>query len=135
MDIKTTEQLLREVADSRAAWRAAERQFQADYAAVMKRLLNEAAYNMMSVEQVSAASGIPNKQVRAMMRRFNLNPKHGRKMLSEQAAKALHKNAALMGVKPEDMDLTSPLAYLPMGDALKRRLVEETTSVVTEVEE
>jgi len=56
------------------------------------------------------------------MRLAGLNPKMGKTLLAESASKALTENAMLMGVDPEKMDLTSPLAYLPMGNELKQRL-------------
>lgn len=134
MDTQTTEKLLSYAAETRAAWSRAERKFRQEYEYVMRHLLHEAAYNMMSVEQVGKAANLTPKQVRSMMRRFNLNPKHERKMLSRRAAEALRYNSELMGISPEEMDFTSPLAYLPMGDQLRAELARHTTASVVEIE-
>ena len=112
------------IAEARTKWDRAFRKFNADVEYLMARLLNEAAVNHMSVEQVAKASGLPAKRVRALMRDHGLNPKQGKRLLANHAATALTENAALLGIEPHEMDLTSPLAYLPMGSDL--RLILET---------
>lgn len=128
--------LLRSLAVKRAEWNRADKRFRAEYEAHLKALLYEASYRMMTVEQVATALHLTTKQVRAAMRRYDLNPKHGRKFLSDKAGKALHQNAELLGLDPTEMDFTSPLAYLPMGEQMKAELAEaKTPETVTEIEE
>jgi hypothetical protein len=120
------------IAEARAKWDMAFRKFNADVEYLMARLLNEAAVNHMSVEQVAKASGLPAKRVRALMRDHGLNPKQGKRLLANHAATALTENAALLGIEPHEMDLTSPLAYLPMGSDLRRILETEAGKGVKE---
>lgn len=110
-------------------------EFDSGVAAVMSRLLHEAARNYMSVEEVAKAGGFTVKRVRQMMRDVGLNPRDGKNLLSKKAAEALSNNAALLGVEPGEMDLMSPLAYLPMGEQLRRELQDKTVSKVTELPE
>lgn len=123
------------VCEARAAWLKARRKFDADVEYVMKRLINEAAVNFMSAEEVSKASGISVKQIRALMRSAGLDPKKGKRLLSKQAAEALAENAVLLGIEPHEMDLMSPLAYLPMGSELRQQLIDATVKPVTEIED
>lgn len=115
---------LEAVRDARAAWNKAKRQFESDVDLIMARLLNEAAVNYMSVPQISKASGLTPTKVRALMRKHNLNPKRGKRALAAAAATALQENSALLGIEPHEMDLMSPLAYLPMGSELRQELSE-----------
>lgn len=103
-------------------WAAAIKQHQSDVDTVMSRLLHEAAANRMSPEQVARSLGSTPTRVRALMRRHGLNPKMGKNLLERTAAQALHENAALLGIEPREMDLLSPLAYLPMGEAMRERV-------------
>lgn len=112
-----------------------EAKFQSDVSAVMRRLLHEAAANLMSVEEVARDSGYTVKRIRQMMRDIGLNPTAGRNLLSKKAAEALATNADLMGIEPSEMDLMSPLAYLPMGEQLRRQLQDSTVSQVTALDE
>lgn len=118
---------MEKVAEARAKWTASKREFDEAVNKVMGRLLNEAAVAFMSVDEVSKASGLSKLQVRNLMRANGLDPRDGKALLAKSAAKALDENAALLGIDPVDMDLTSPLAYLPMGDALRRELQSEAT--------
>lgn len=116
-------------------WKQAQRKFNADVALMMKRLLHEAARNRMSVEEVARFSGMSPRRVRTLMRLHGLDPRSGKNLLAETAAKALNENAALLGVKPDEIDLMSPLAYLPMGEQMRRELQEKTVSKVVELDE
>lgn len=108
--------------------------FYADMNTIMHRLLHEAARNYMSPEEVAKASGFTTKRVRQMMRDVGLNPRDGKNLLQRKAAEALANNAALLGIEPSEMDLMSPLAYLPMGSEMKRELQDATISKVEESE-
>jgi hypothetical protein len=123
------------VAEARAKWTAAKRQFDADVNKVMRRLLHEAAANYMSVEEVAQASGLGKTQVRSMMRLNGMDPRDGKTLLAETAAKALAENAELLGIPVHEMDLMSPLAYLPMGSELRQALQDKAVSQVTELDE
>lgn len=121
------------IREARVKWHEANMKFHADVETLMSRLLNEAAVNFMSAEEVAKASGITVKRIRQAMRDRGLNPKSGKRLLSKQAAEALANNSALMGIEPHEMDLMSPLAYLPMGEKMKRELQDKTVSQVHEV--
>lgn len=121
------------IAEARTAWDRGLRKFNSDVEYLMARLLNEAAVNHMSVEQVAKASGLTAKRVRSLMRAHGLNPKQGKRMLANHAAEALASNAALLGIEPNEMDLMSPLAYLPMGSDLKKFLETDAMKGVKEI--
>jgi len=116
---------LERIAEARKKWGKATASFNADVDAVMTRLLHEAATQMMSAEQVARYSGLTTKRVRTLFRNIGLDPKNGKRLMAKAAADALAENAALMGIEPREMDLMSPLMYLPMGSELKRMLEEQ----------
>lgn len=122
---------LEHVALARREWTQALRKFEADVEYVMKRLINEAAVNYMSAEQVAAASGLTVKRVRLLMRNNGLDPKRSKRLLAKRAAETLAENAALLGVEPHEVDLMSPLAYLPAGSVLRRQFLETQSQGVT----
>lgn len=100
---------------------------------VMRRLLLEASRTRMSVEEVARYSGYTPKRIRIMMRQFGLDPKTGRHLLAKRAAEILSDNAELLGIEPHEMDLMSPLAYLPMGQKLREEIEAAGVSHVTEI--
>lgn len=110
------------IAEARYKWNSAWLKFDSEVGYVIKRLLNEAAVNFMSAEEVARYSGLTVKRVRQLMRDNGLNPKTGKTLLAKQAAETLANNAALLGIEPHEMDLMSPLAYLPIGSDLKKFL-------------
>jgi hypothetical protein len=120
---------------AKAQWAVAQTKFNSDVEAIMTRLLHEAAVARMSDTEVANWSGFTVKRVRMIMRVIGLNPRDGKNLLSGKAAEALATNAALMGIEPRDMDLMSPLAYLPMGSEMKRELQDKAVSKVTEFPE
>lgn len=109
------------------------REFRSDMDKVAIRLIHEGLTHHMSAETIAQETGLTAKRVRAAMRVYGLEPKKGKAFLAHFASRALSENAALMGIQPEEMDLSSPLAYLPMGSVLRDRLEEEGRSRVTEV--
>jgi hypothetical protein len=113
---------LARVASARIAWAEARATFDSEVESAMTRLILEAVANRMSIEQIAQASTLTTRQVRRLMRDRGLDPKQGRGLLSQAAAVALQENAALLGIDPLQMDLTSPLAYLPMGKELRGEL-------------
>lgn len=122
------------VREASEKWATASREFRQGREKVLARLIHEAIHNFMSIDEFAQHSGLTRKQVRDLMRRNGFDPKGGKRMLSGQAAKALSENAELLGIKPHEMDLMSPLAYLPMGADLRRELERRTVSQVTEIE-
>jgi hypothetical protein len=126
---------LEKIRDAKGEWAKAITDFNADIEMMMRRLLREAAVNYMSADEVAKASGFTVKRVRILMRSAGLDPKRGKRLLSKIAADTLADNAALMGIEPHEMDLMSPLAYLPMGKQMRRELEERSVSQVTELEE
>lgn len=135
MNISEINLALSEVREAKSTWADRVTEFNSGVLAVMRRLLFEAAANRMSPEQVARASGYTPKRVRAMMRNVGLNPHEGKTLLSQKAAEALANNADLLGIEPREMDLMSPLAYLPMGKALRTQIRAEAVSQVHEDEE
>ena len=123
------------LADQRLAWSRAHREFNEALTLTLHRLIHEATRNMMSINEVARAANLPTKRVRTIMREMGLNPNSPRSLLAEQSAKALAENAALLGVEPNQIDLTSPLAYLPMGSQMKQQLVDASVARVTELPE
>jgi hypothetical protein len=121
------------VAEARAEWKKAFNTFNQNMNKVMARLLHEAAVNRMSVEEVAKHSGIRVSEIRKKMRNAGLDPRNGKMLLAKQAAEALATNAALLGVHPSEVDLMSPLAYLPAGEELQRKITDASTSGVTEL--
>lgn len=121
------------VREAREKWTKAKIKFDADVEYVMSRLINEAAVNYMSAEEVARASGLTTKRVRLLMRQRGLDPRKSKRLLSKQASETLMENAALLGVEPHEMDLMSPLAYLPAGQELRQMLTDMTLSQVTDV--
>lgn len=126
---------LEAVNEAHKKWTQARLEFLSGSNAVMSRLIREAAVNFMSAEEVAKASGFTTKRVRQIMRDAGLNPKSGKHLLSKTAAEALASNAVLLGIEPSEMDLMSPLAYLPMGEKMKRELQDKQISQVTELDE
>lgn len=125
---------LNALGDELKKWKIAYREFAAEYDKVLVRLIHEAIVNRMSVEQIAKAIGLTPSAVRLHMRRQGLNPKHGRQALAHAAAEALRTNAELLGVDPLDIDLTSPLAYLPAGSQLQKQMHSEAVKGVKDVE-
>lgn len=125
---------LESVAEAKGKWAEAVTTFNEEVESVMTRLIHEAAALRMSAEQVSQYSGYTPKRVRAMMRKIGLNPRDGKILLSKKAAEVLHENAELLGIAPNAMDLTSPLAYLPMGSELRQAIIDQSISQVTELD-
>lgn len=124
---------LERIRDARRAATEAHSDINAQARRSMRRLLIEAATNRMSVDEVAKYSGYPKARIREMMRNEGLDPKWSKTLLAAAAAEALAENAELLGIDPVDMDLTSPLAYLPAGDQLRRAV--ETTRGVYELSE
>lgn len=119
--------------EAREKWGRARTEFFSGYDYVLSRLIYEAARNYMGVAQIATALGVGQKTVRTKMRSLGLDPRAGKRTLNAGAAEALAENSALLGIEPHEMDLTSPLAYLPMGEQLRKELRDKTTSQVTEL--
>lgn len=110
-------------------WDVAIARFQSEIKRVRIALVTEAVAHRMSASQVSEISDLNVTQVRRVMRAAGLDPKWGQGLLAKQAASALIENANLLGIDPKDMDLTSPLAYLPMGEELRAVLEAKAEKV------
>ena len=108
-------------------WKTEQGKMRAEADRVLTRLLNECLAKRMSPEHIAEMAGWPVRDVRSAMRARGIDPKAGKGVLSKQSASALIDNANLLGVEPEEMDLTSPLAYLPMGSQLREFLETEDT--------
>lgn len=115
-------------------WKKAFNDVAREFDKIMTRLIHEAVANRMSVEQIASATGLSPKVVRMKMRRMGFDPKRGRGPLAHAAAEALRTNAELLGVDPLDIDLTSPLAYLPGGSQLQAAAQSEAVKGVKDVQ-
>lgn len=122
MKYAEVEECLTRFADATHEWEVAVAKYESDLDRLLTSLINEAIANFMSAEMVAGLSGLTTAKVRARMRAAGLDPKRGTRFLAKQASSALIENANLLGIEPGDMDLTSPLAYLPMGKALRERI-------------
>lgn len=126
---------LTQARQAREQWGAARQEFFSGYTKTVRRLLHEAVANYMAPREIAQLLGIGHSQVRKDMRAAGLDPKQGRRVLADSAAAALVGNAELLGIDPSQMDLTSPLAYLPAGEALRREVQDRTISQVHEFPE
>lgn len=118
-DVTMLAERLREHQD---AWREAARTQRETAEEITKRLLFAGAANRMGINEMASLLGMSTKDVRVRMRRYGLNPSHNRTLLAASAASALAANAEALGLDPTEVDLTSPLAYLPMGEKLLAEL-------------
>lgn len=117
-------------------WKTEQGKMRAEADRVLTRLLHECLAKRMSPEHIAEMSGWHVKDVRSAMRARGIDPKTGKGVLAKSSASALIDNANLLGIEPEQMDLTSPLAYLPMGESLREFLetnpVQPVQSVLAE---
>lgn len=107
---------------AREAWGKGRTEFFAAYDVSLTRLIHEAVANRMGAAQVAEALGVGPSTIRTKMRSLGYDPRAGKRLLNQMAAEALANNSALLDIDPSEMDLMSPLAYLPMGSALKDEL-------------
>lgn len=112
--------------DELKKWKVAYREAAAEGEKIMTRLIHEAIANRMSAEQIAQYTGLTAAAIRMKMRRMGLHPKTSKTALAHAAAEALRTNAELLGVDPLDIDLSSPLAYLPAGSELRKKMQSET---------
>lgn len=122
---------LNAVAKAKRQFAEVQTRFQSDLDTTMRWLLHEAAADYMSVEDVAKQSDFSPARIRSFMRKFGLNPKSGKHLLARTASDALHSNADLLGIDPRQMDLMSPLAYLPMGAQMRQALTDGRIKGVT----
>lgn len=135
MDLDQVTAGLKQMRSAREAWGKGRTEFFAAYDVLLRRYIYEACANYMGAAQIAEALGVGASTVRAKMRSLDLDPRGGKRSLNAAASQAMMENSALMGIDPADMDLTSPLAYLPMGSVLRKQLEMQTLSAVTEVED
>lgn len=126
---------LNRIREARTKIAEANRDINTQAARSMRRLLFEAAMNRMSVDEVAKASGYTKVRIRAMMRKEGIDPRWSKTLLERHAATALAENAELLGIDPVDMDLMSPLAYLPAGEQLRKAVDTTAQRGVTELTE
>lgn len=127
MDKFGVELAMNELRENKRAWLAAKRQFDRAWTDSFIRLMHAGIEAFMSVDQMSKASGMTRRWIRAQMRHEGLDPKRSKTALSKAAAAAVQENAALLGIRPQEINLMSPLAYLPMGSAMREELATQGT--------
>lgn len=130
MNRTETEAALEQVGVAHMQWNDAKVDLTIQTNRIMRRLIHEAIANRMSADDVARLSGYTVKRVRDIMRTYDLDPKSGKQLLSRKAAEALANNAELLGIEPSEMDLMSPLAYLPAGSELRKQMAAEQVSQV-----
>lgn len=135
MKMLEIESMLKDLRKARERWGQGRTEFFSGYDWVLTRLVHEAAINYMGANQIATALGVSPKTIRAKMRAIGLDPKGGKRALNAKASQALLENAAIMSVDPSEVDLTSPLAYLPMGEELRKQYQDRTLARVTELED
>lgn len=126
--------MLGQLREAREAWGKGRTEFFSGYDWVLSRLVHEGAKNYMSDRDMADALGVKVKTIREKMRNIGLDPRAGKRVLSSRASQAMLENAAIMGIEPNMMDLTSPLAYLPMGEQMRKQFQDQTLARVTELE-
>lgn len=119
---------------ARRKWYDARASFFSAYEQILTRLVYEGLANYMSPNEIADNLGVSVKTIRTKMRALGLDPRTGKTILNRRASEALTENAALLGIEPSEMDLTSPLAYLPMGEKMRDELRNRTVSQVHELE-
>lgn len=107
------------IREATAQWTEARKNFNADVDKMLDRLILEAAQHRFSVTDLAGALGLTPRATRALMRAKGINPKYSSLFLSHHASRTLQANAEILGVDPSEIDLLSPLAYLPAGSKLK----------------
>lgn len=120
--------------EAREKWGTARAEFFSAYETVLTRLLHEACANFMGDTEIARHLGVSPASVRKMMRARGLTGR-SQNVLSKTAAEALANNAALLGIEPAEMDLMSPLAYLPMGSEMRKQIAANAVSQVRSLEE
>lgn len=131
MKMLEVESMLKDLRKAREAWGKGRTEFFAGYDWVLTRLIHQGVVNYMGANQIAAALGVSPKTIRAKMRQIGLDPRGGKRVLNARASEAIIENASIMGIEPEDMDLTSPLAYLPMGEQMRKAYQDKTLARVT----
>lgn len=117
---------LEKMREAREAWGKGRTEFFAAYDILLRRYIYEGCANYMGANQMAGALGVSPRTIRTKMRSMGLDPKGGKRTLNATASEAMLENAALMGIEPSEMDLTSPLAYLPMGSQLRQQLQDQS---------
>jgi hypothetical protein len=126
---------LQHVATEMSKWNEAHHNFLREVGKIMDRLIHEAVANRMSVEQIAGLTGFTKHRIRRQMKQMGLDYRYSKTALADSAAKALKSNAELLGVDPLDIDLSSPLAYLPMGSELRTQLQSDAVKGVKELDD
>jgi hypothetical protein len=112
---------LERMREAREAWGKGRTEFFSAYDLLLRRYIK--------------ALGVSPRTIREKMRALGLDPKAGKRALNSKASEAMLENAALMGIEPSEMDLTSPLAYLPMGSQLRQQLQDQALADSRAIEE
>lgn len=120
MNRAETRDALDEFGAAREKWLEAIATYKQDSDYAIRVLLLQSSRLYLSVEEVSRRTGLPARRVRKIMRESGLNPYAGGRALSQAASDALIENSEKLGVDVTEMDLMSPLAYLPAGDKISR---------------
>lgn len=120
---------MHKVREQDEAWRGAYRSYQEAQRGYRDRLILLGLRARMPVTGIALHLGCTPKSVMSSYRRLGLSG--GRRNnylpLADAAAKALERNSEVLGVRPDEISLMSPLAYLPVGDDLA---VEEAKKAV-----
>lgn len=134
MDKGTLNIVTMKIKRARHQWAQAQTEFTQQIDRLMALVINEAAVNRMSAEEIAAMLGITPKRVRVLMRAQGLDPYKSKTLLAEHAAANLKANADLLGIDVREMDLMSPLVYLPAGEQLRATVLADSAAQVTEDE-
>jgi hypothetical protein len=126
---------LERMREAREAWGKGRTEFFSAYDLLLRRYIYEGCANYMGATQIAKALGVSPRTIREKMRALGLDPKAGKRALNSKASEAMLENAALMGIEPSEMDLTSPLAYLPMGSQLRQQLQDQALADSRAIEE
>jgi len=113
---------LRQIGQARAAWHEGITNFRASVEGITDRFLVEAARDRIAVHEVARLLGVRPAWVRSRMRDIGFETGRSEAALSRQAHAIIERNAEILGIDIKDIDLTSPLAYLPAGKDLLKQI-------------
>lgn len=129
MNEREVRDALKKIRAADRKWREEKKKFDLSVNRVMYRLIHEAAENRMSMSVVANLAGKTPNQMRILMKMAGLDQTPLRTLLPKESAEVLRKNADALGIDPKDIDLLSPLAYLPSGTRVKSVGVSGITEI------
>lgn len=95
------------------------KRYEAERDRALLPLVLEGARLRLSAKRMAAYAGVTQGRIKSILRRTGIDGRNI-SMVAEQTEKVLEHNAALLDVDITQIDLMSPLAYIPAGPGLRR---------------